>query len=183
MGRKPVRQRPPNPEKIKDIVESLLPAKRRYKRVAYLFKRWECRKVRRKVRSYLYSVDKEGFTDRNLLLKPYQTPNVEGRRYGDKLSSFYRWAYSHTKGMSQADALSYVRKHLPRNVIGDHAFSHWEIEVKWRWRNQPPRSPNGDGDFFVLCQPLFPAQACLWAIQLISTSNPASCTPTVVRTG
>ncbi len=43
-----------------------------------------------------------------------------------------RWCESLTPGMTERQALDTVRALLPRNLIGDHAFGHWESHLKSR---------------------------------------------------
>jgi hypothetical protein len=54
---------------------------------------------------------------------------VRRRRDGDKLNHFMRWCGAITDGLSKEEALSFVRSILPRNLIGDHAYGHWETHV------------------------------------------------------
>ncbi len=133
MATKTTTQKVISPEKLKDMIESILPSKRRGRQTAYYFKRMECRKVRRKVRQYIQTCDQEGYTNKNLKLKPYQTQNVWQRRYSDKINHFERWASRLTLGMEEEEALAYIRRLLPRNLIGDHAFSHWESYVRGKY--------------------------------------------------
>jgi hypothetical protein len=41
-----------------------------------------------------------------------------------------RWGDAITRGMSTDDALSHVRPLLPKNLIGEHAYGHWEQHRK-----------------------------------------------------
>ena len=130
-------------EKIKDMMESILPCKGRSRRVAFFFKRRERRRVRHLANGNLRSCDSEGYTDKNLKPKYYQTINVDMRRGADKVNPFLRWANHHTRHMKKKeDALGYVRRILPHNLIGDHAYSHWETEVKRRFRKTSLQNRN-----------------------------------------
>jgi hypothetical protein len=130
MAGKVTRKRAVNPEKLKDMIESILPCKARHRKTAYFFKRMERRRVRHLVNLNLRTCDGEGYTDKDLMLKPYQSENVWQRRSADKINHFMRWGDRLTEGMPEEEALAYIRKLLPRSVIGDHAYSHWEIQVK-----------------------------------------------------
>jgi hypothetical protein len=127
-------KRDPRAEKVKDMIKSILPST--YSKQAFFAKRLERRRVRHLVNANLRTCDQEGYTDKNLQLKPYQRRNVVSRRNGDKLNPFLNWASRLTAGMDDRDALSYISKFLPPSVIGDHAYSHWESEVKYGGRHR-----------------------------------------------
>lgn len=118
------------PKKLRTMIRSILPSKNR--EAARLAKTALKRRVRRAVRGDLRSVDFET-TKADLLRDANQSYNVMWRRGGDKLSHFMRWCHSITKGMPAEEALGYVRGLLPRNVIGDHAYGHWESERRPRY--------------------------------------------------
>lgn len=44
----------------------------------------------------------------------------------DKLNHFMRWCEHWTRGMTERQALDAVRAVLPHNLIGDHAYGHWQ---------------------------------------------------------
>lgn len=120
------------PEKLQDMVRGILPSKNR--EAARKAKAMECRRARRCSRAVVRNEDFDEsavdfFRDSN------QRDNVWWRRAGDKLSGFIRWCHARTKGMPKRDALAYVRRLLPRNLIGDHAYFHWEAEVDYRNRH------------------------------------------------
>lgn len=136
MAKRVAKKKPVSHEKLKDMVESILPCKAHYRKTAYYFKRMERRRVRHIVSINLRTCDQEGYTDRNLGLKPYQTRNVSDRRVYDKVNHFMRWGERLTEGLPKQEALGYIRKLLPHNVIGDHAYSHWEIHVERMFRQK-----------------------------------------------
>lgn len=112
------------------MIRSILPCKRRGIPVAYKFKRWERRNARHEARHNLLSCDYEGYTDKDLFVKPCQNQQVQDRRISDKVNPFIRWANRLTLKMNKEQSLDYVRALLPYGTIGDHAFSHWEGYVK-----------------------------------------------------
>jgi hypothetical protein len=60
-----------------------------------------------------------------------QSENVSWRRGGDKLNHFMRWCERMTDGMTKREALALVRGVTPRNLIGDHAYGHWEGHLEY----------------------------------------------------
>jgi hypothetical protein len=123
-----------DPEKLRTMVRSILPSKaRRGPRAA---KASENRRVRRSVRERLRARDFE--TD--LRLDSFHAPTVQWRRGADKLNHFLRWCAVLTSGMTRQEKLDYVRRILPRNLIGDHAYGHWEGYCRYpRYRTLPYR--------------------------------------------
>lgn len=119
------------PEKLQDMVRSILPSKNR--EAARKAKATECRRARRVARM---DVRNEDFDESavDFFRDADQSSNVQWRRGGDKLNHFLRWCRVRTRGMTTREALDYVRRLLPRNLIGDHAYSHWETEMKYRGR-------------------------------------------------
>lgn len=113
-------------DKRKDMIRSVLPSKNR--EAARAAKAIVSRANRRGVRGDLQHVDFET-TSKDLTREAYQSDNVRWRRDGDKLNHFMRWCHAITAGMTPQEKLDYVRALLPRNLIGDHAYSHWETEV------------------------------------------------------
>lgn len=111
-------------DKVRDMVRSILPS--RYREAAGKAKRGVKRAVRRTVRQDLRAPE----TTKRDLLRAAKI-DVQGRRDGDKLNHFMRWCHALTRGMAKDDALAFVRAFLPRNVIGDHAYFHWEIELRY----------------------------------------------------
>lgn len=78
------------------------------------------------------------------LLRDVQLRDVVlDRRSGDKLSHFMRWCEAITKGMTTKEALEYVRAILPKGLIGDHAYGHWEHHCKYR-RNRGALVPHAE---------------------------------------
>lgn len=118
------------PEKLRDMVRSILPS--RYRRAAREAKAGENRRVRHAVRRDLHAEDLET-TAADLLRDTHMLPITRWRRYGDKLNHFIRWCSAITRGMPTDRALAFVRQILPRNVIGDHAFFHWESHLAPRF--------------------------------------------------
>jgi hypothetical protein len=118
-----------DPQKLLDMVRSILPSRWRNARRA---KAMVKRRVRRSVRAEL-----RGEAD-DVQRDAYVGHVVRDRRDADKLSHFMRWCDELTKGMTVQEALDYVRAILPRNLIGDHAFGHWEVHVRGRGRKRTP---------------------------------------------
>ncbi len=128
-----------DPEKLRTMIRSILPSvARRYARRA---KAGENRNVRRGVRMALRSEDEKADPRRD----SNHSGTVGWRRGADKLNHFMRWCEELTKGMSTREALDHVRALLPRNLIGDHAYSHWETHCIYRramfspWKEQKRR--------------------------------------------
>lgn len=120
-----------SPEKLRDMVRSILPSKNR--EAARKAKKRETRRARRTVRVDVHRDDPRA----DLRRDADQRMNVQWRRDGDKLNHFMRWCSERTYGMSLDEALAYVRRILPRNLIGDHAFGHWETHAKYRHHPRP----------------------------------------------
>lgn len=118
-----------SPEKLLDMIRSILPSTARVG--ARRAKAGESRRVRHRVRAALHTEDAEE-TKVDLCEEAFQRPNVWMRQGADKLNHFMRWCESWTRGMTDRQALDAVRALLPRNLIGDHAFSHWESHVRYR---------------------------------------------------
>lgn len=116
-------------DKIRDMIRSILPSKSR--KYARWHKTLRKRNVRREVRlDVRVEVPEETAVDFGR--DAYVRDIVRMRRGADKLRHFLRWCEAITKGMPDRDADARVRAILPRNVIGDHAWSHWE------WQRKPP---------------------------------------------
>lgn len=109
-----------DPEKLRTMVRSILPsiARRRARRA----KAGENRRVRRLVHSDIRTEDDEAALRRD----SDHRYTVRDRRAADKLNHFMRWCEALTEGMTKQEALDYVRAILPRTVVGDHAYEHWE---------------------------------------------------------
>jgi hypothetical protein len=116
-----------DPEKLLTMIRSILPSTAPHR--ARLSKRSENRSVRREVRVALHNDDPET-TRRDVRRDSDHSVAVMWRRGADKLNHFMRWCESLTEGMSRQEKLDYVRGILPRNVIGDHAYSHWETHLR-----------------------------------------------------
>jgi hypothetical protein len=109
------------------MVRSILPSKSR--KTARVMKAMESRRVRRAVRGELHIEDPET-TNADWNRAGNQSSNVWNRRSADKLNHFMRWGDAITRGMPADDALSFVRAMLPKNLIGEHAYGHWEFHRK-----------------------------------------------------
>lgn len=129
-----------SPEKLLDMIRSILPSTARVR--ARYAKTWNTRNVRRRVRMALHTEDAEE-TALDLREEADQMPAVRFRRGADKLNHFMRWCESWTRGMTERQALDAVRAVLPRNLIGDHAFGHWESHLKYRRRRRYSRDSGG----------------------------------------
>src|SRR5688572_11215203 len=112
-------------EKLKDMVESILPSKNRMgaRRRKAAINRQRRRAARQNVCDDLTNID--------IIAEVTMTFVVDRRRGADKLAHFIRWCHKLTRGMNLQQALSFVRSILPRDVIGDHAYGHWEIERRY----------------------------------------------------
>lgn len=110
------------------MVRSILPStSSRYARFAKASrKRAHRRTIRTEVR-----VEHPEETAADLLRDVRVSDIVWDRRTGDKLSHFMRWCEAITEGMTTAEALGYVRGILPKSLIGDHAYGHWETHCKY----------------------------------------------------
>ena len=137
-----------DPEKLRDMIRSILPStKRRQARKAKAIAK---RQVRRGVREDLRC--RRGFDDiDNLFREPKLDGIVHSRRAYDKLNPFMRWCRSMTRGLPIKEALARVRAILPRDIIGDHAYTHWEIEAspgfdRLAWLRDIEREKQSDFD-------------------------------------
>jgi hypothetical protein len=126
MKRKEIR-----PEKLRDMVRSILPSRHRTGPRAE--KAYRKRKHRRAIRAELRLEDAE-VTAVDFLRDVKVTDIVNWRRGGDKLAHFMRWCEKITAGLSKEEALGFVRSILPKSLIGDHAYAHWRDHVKYRGR-------------------------------------------------
>ena len=123
-------------DKLRDMVRSILPSKNR--EAARAAKALTNRVHRRGVRVHLHHDDRDRV---DLTRAASQSSNVQWRRGGDKLNHFIRWCEQITAGMTTDDALSYVRAILPRTLVGDHAYGHWERHRRpWISRFSFPRA-------------------------------------------
>jgi hypothetical protein len=120
-------------DKLRDMVRSILPSTRRQR--AREEKAIARRSARRVARHELRIAD---FETADLDRDADQAGNVSQRRSADKLNHFMRWADALTEGMSAYEALQHIRAILPKNLIGDHAYSHWEQHIKARERRVYP---------------------------------------------
>ncbi len=109
-----------NKDKTRDMIRSILPSKAR--RGPRFFKAMLKRHTRHAVRIDLHVEN----LDADLNRAPYVGWVVRSRRDADKLNHFMRWCREITAGMSMQEALDCVRTLLPDNLIGDHAYGHWE---------------------------------------------------------
>ncbi len=109
------------------MVRSILPSKWRG---AAHDKAMRKRAVRRTVRA---DVSRDGVDDLplDLFRDAYVSGVVQRRRDADKLNHFMRWCEAMTEGMSYEDKLSTVKALLPKNLIGEHAYGHWELHCKY----------------------------------------------------
>ena len=128
-------------DKLRDMVRSILPSKNR--KPARVMKALTNRAHRRGVHVHLVHDDRERV---DLTRAASQSSNVWHRRNGDKLNHFMRWCERITAGMTTQEALDYVRGILPRTLVGDHAYLHWEQHRRPRFgrfnfpRAQTPQS-------------------------------------------
>jgi hypothetical protein len=117
-----------NRDKIRTMVRSILPSTSRgVQRDKALLKRELRRGVRQDLRNEDFEESAVDFR-RDVSMKWI----VIHRRSADKLNHFMRWCEALTEGMSREEALSFVKSLLPRNLIGDHAYSHWEQHMRPR---------------------------------------------------
>lgn len=124
-------------DKTRDMIRSILPSTRR--RYARKEKAFLSRGSRHAVRIDLRKEDAET-SKADLARDPSRASIVSIRRGGDKLNHFLRWCRQMTEGMTTEEKLGFVRGLLPRNLVGDHAYSHWEWEVRWRYRRPKRRN-------------------------------------------
>ena len=126
MGKKEI-----SPEKLLDMIRSILPSTARV--AARREKARVKRRTRRRVREALDTQDAE--ETKFDFRETADTYHIARSRQGaDKLNHFMRWCETWTRGMTDRQALDAVRAVLPRNLIGDHAFGHWEAHLKYRRR-------------------------------------------------
>jgi len=125
-------------DKVKDMIRSVLPST--YRRYARAAKADRKRQLRRGVRGDLRNEDFDE-TKADFHRDARVSDVVWHRRLGDKINHFMRWCRARTEGMDTDDALSYVRSILPSNLIGDHAYGHWEDIRKPRYRRPWPDEP------------------------------------------
>lgn len=100
-----------DPEKLRDMLRSLLPSTARV--MARKAKAMENRAARRTGRKADHSL------------------TVSDRRASDKVAPFLRWCERITSGMSVQEKREFVRALLPRTLIGNHAFAHWEMHLRY----------------------------------------------------
>jgi hypothetical protein len=91
---------------------------------------------------------------------------VRGRRGGDKLNHFERWAVERTREMPAEVRLDHLAALLPPGLIGDHAFGHlesrrelmseaqYEARFPWRGPRARPRTSLDRGEAAVLLRKL-----------------------------
>lgn len=118
-------------DKLRDMVRSILPS--RYRGSMRDMKAQRKRAHRRTVRADVSREDSEE-TAADLLRDVRVSDIVQWRRDGDKLNHFMRWCERLTAGMARTEALAAVRAMLPANLIGDHAYLHWEQHLRRRER-------------------------------------------------
>jgi hypothetical protein len=123
-----MRRREVDPEKLQEMIRSILPSRARVS--ARAEKAANRRGVRRSVRQALHSEDAEE-TPVDLTADANQWMAVWNRRSADKLNHFMRWCEALTEGLSDSEAVDFVRGILPDNLIGDHALSHWEAYCRY----------------------------------------------------
>jgi hypothetical protein len=114
-------------DKVKDMVRSILPSTSR--KQARWAKANAIRELRRTVNTEIRIEDPET-TKSDWTRDVNVSWIVRERRGSDKLNHFMRWGDAITKGMSTEDALSHLRSLLPKNLIGEHAYGHWEQHRK-----------------------------------------------------
>jgi hypothetical protein len=104
-------------DKVKDIIESLLPSSAR--KNARIDRKAAHRKERRKVRRFPleYTPDRVRRHEINEMMWT--------RRANDKVSSFMRWAVKASEHLDDPeDRFNYIKSLVPDNTIGRHALSH-----------------------------------------------------------
>ncbi|HEX7831030.1 MAG TPA: hypothetical protein VF787_15345 [Thermoanaerobaculia bacterium] len=111
-----------SPEKLRDMTRSILPSTERER--ARRNKAAVKRRTRRAVHQDIHRFDDDSPVD--LLRDARMRVVVNVRRSYDKVNHFMRWCETLTRGMTLQRKLDYVRALLPKSLIGDHAFSHWE---------------------------------------------------------
>lgn len=119
-------------EKTLQMMRSILPSKAR--KGTREDKRHAKKASRAKIRQALNNYDAERIDYRSY-------PDVEisnivwERRAADKLSHFERWAVEITKHLPKEERLPYLKRMLPDNLIGRHAYSHLERidELGYYW--------------------------------------------------
>jgi hypothetical protein len=121
-------------DKIKDMIRSILPSLWRGAAHAKAIRK---RAVRHGVRIDVRRDDVDELPV-DLFREADVSGVVRGRRGADKLNHFMRWCEAITAGMSYEEKLSTIKALLPKNLIGEHAFGHWEQHCKWL-RNPRPR--------------------------------------------
>jgi hypothetical protein len=125
-------------DKIRNIVRSVLPSKmrvRKHKRSAHKRNRAMHRTAIRRLLHTDFdeypSYDPKADTDVSYL--------VVSRRDADKLGPLMRWATYFSRGRNYPEAVKFVRRIMPRGLVGDHAMGHVEWGLKWRMN--PHRNP------------------------------------------
>lgn len=115
-------------EKIRQMARSILPSTWRH---APVHRALIHRRLRRETHQSLSALlgDPELWDDGVSFGEEIQKevrPFVNGRRGGDKLNHFQRWAVERTKQLPLASRLGAMRAVLPDGLIGQHAISHLE---------------------------------------------------------
>jgi hypothetical protein len=118
-------------EKARDMTRSLLPS--RHRASARSARATIHRSARRQSRVEMAQLarDLEAFEDLAGLdddVTGEIRHMVCGRRQGDKVAPFIRWARAITRPLPQHSRLSHLRGFLPQGVIGDHALFHLSDE-------------------------------------------------------
>jgi hypothetical protein len=122
-------------DKIKDMIESLLPSSRR--KAAREGRAAAHRKERRATRQ-----NHDRFQDHDRKRRIEIMENMWERRNADKLS-FVRWAEGVTKHLSDPeDRYNYIKKLVPDNTIGRHALTHLPYEWQPEYRNYSRYRPS-----------------------------------------
>lgn len=124
--------------KDRDMARSILPS--RHRRTARAAKARIKRAHRRSVARDLEAAARlrdlhEWDDDADLRRRPSADIRrvVQGRRAGDKLHHFERWAIAVTADLPVEERLDAMRRRLPRGLVGDHAMAH----LRWRPELQP----------------------------------------------
>lgn len=129
-------------DKAKDMARSILPSTWRH---AHTHRALLHRSARRAVNTQLatFMRDADAWDDAESpddFLAPEVSVLVRGRRGGDKLNHFMRWAAHRAEALPREQRLDHARSFLPPGLIGEHALSHLErhrdftLEERPTWR-------------------------------------------------
>jgi hypothetical protein len=129
-------------DKTKDMARSILPSVWRH---AATHRALLHRSARRAVNTQLatFTRDVAHWDDAeapDAWLAPEISSLVSGRRGGDKLNHFMRWAAHRAEALPREQRLDHLRGLVPPGLIGEHALSHLErhrdftLDPRPKWR-------------------------------------------------